>query len=394
MDKKFIKIAVTVDYFYPDEAADITRALVEGGYDYVHIRKPGYNSQQIKSLINKIDPTLRKRITLHDHFEVAEETGIGGIHLNQRNNSVPVNWRGRLSRSCHSPEECECADKYDYVTLSPIYPSISKPGYKRCFDSTALHDLLQSGRRIIALGGVKQEQLSRLKEAGFHGAAMLSDAWRRRINPEKFCLQFITNPHSETDAIEQATAALAGGCRWIQLRWKDGNEDELLSAAKVISQLCKEHEAIFLLDDKVELVEKSGADGVHLGKNDIPVKEARRLLGPNKIIGASANTPEDIMAAASAGADYIGYGPFRFTSTKKNLSPILGFEGYRLANEYCNVNSISLPIVAIGGIIPQDIKELMSTGINGIAVSGCIINAADREDMTGTIIKTIRESIK
>lgn len=396
MDEKFLKIAITVDYFYPDEAADIMTALKEGGFDYVHIRKPGGDLQNVRNLIENVEPSLRTRLTLHDQFEIAAETGVGGIHLNRRNSTAPGGWQGRISKSCHSAGECREAKGYDYVTLSPIYPSISKPGYKSSFDSTALRRVLNncSCNKIVALGGITQEHPAILEKTGFGGAAMLSDAWRPHPDIEKFRLQFITNPRNEQDAIEQAEAALTGGCRWIQLRWKEGGDEEILRAAERIATLCKEREAIFLLDDKVELIGKSGADGVHLGKNDMPVREARKVLGPRRIIGATANTPEDIKAAAEAGADYIGYGPFRFTTTKKNLSPVLGNEGYRIANEYCEANGIQLPIVAIGGITCSDIRELMAAGVDGIAMSGCIINAPDRVKETETIIKTIKESIK
>jgi thiamine-phosphate diphosphorylase len=110
---------------------------------------------------------------------------------------------------------------------------------------------------------------------------------------------------------------------------KDASEEEFVAAAEQIGKLCREHEAVFVLDDHAELVERCGADGVHLGKNDMPVDEARRLLGNDRIIGGTANTFEDIERLHRQGADYIGCGPFRFTTTKKNLSPVLGLEGYK-----------------------------------------------------------------
>ena len=183
--------------------------------------------------------------------------------------------------------------------------------------------------------------------------------------------------------------ALEGGCRWIQLRMKDASEDEFLSAAKEISKLCKQHNAVFVLDDHAEWVEQTGADGVHLGKNDMPVDEARRLLGKDRIIGGTANTFEDVERLHRQGADYIGCGPFRFTTTKKNLSPVLGLEGYRNIVKQTKLHNIGLPIVAIGGILEEDIEAIMQTGVSGIAVSGGILNAENPvEEMQKFVNKT------
>ena len=188
-------------------------------------------------------------------------------------------------------------------------------------------------------------------------------------------IQFITHTNSRYGYVEGAQLALEGGCRWIQLRMKDAEEAEFLSAAKQIAAMCKEYGATFLLDDHVEWVEKTGADGVHLGKNDMPVDEARKVLGANCIIGGTANTFEDVERLWRQGANYIGCGPYRFTTTKKNLSPVLGIEGYRHIIGQMKAHGINLPVVAIGGILQPDIKDVMATGVSGIAVSGAVLNA-------------------
>lgn len=188
-------------------------------------------------------------------------------------------------------------------------------------------------------------------------------------------IQFITHSNERYDHVEGAKLALQGGCRWIQLRMKDAMEIDFLRAAKKIRRLCDEYHATFILDDHVEWVGLTGADGVHLGKNDMPVDEARKMLGRNKIIGGTANTFEDVERLSRQGADYIGCGPFRFTTTKKNLSPVLGLEGYRDITAQMKAHDILLPIVAIGGILHQDISAIMQTGVTGIAVSGAVLNA-------------------
>lgn len=188
-------------------------------------------------------------------------------------------------------------------------------------------------------------------------------------------IQFITHSNTRYDYVEGARFALEGGCRWIQLRMKDAQEVDFLLAAKQIGAMCKEYGATFILDDHVEWVGITGADGVHLGKNDMPVDEARNQLGANRIIGGTANTFEDVERLWRQGANYIGCGPYRFTTTKKNLSPVLGLDGYRHIISKMKAHDINIPVVAIGGILQPDIKDVMATGVSGIAVSGAILNA-------------------
>ena len=199
-------------------------------------------------------------------------------------------------------------------------------------------------------------------------------------------IQFITHNTDSIGYVEGARMALEGGCKWIQLRMKDASDDEVRKAAAEIQPMCKEHEAVFLLDDRVELAKELHADGVHLGKNDMPIDEARRILGEEYIIGGTANTFDDIQRIASQGADYIGCGPFRFTTTKKNLAPVLGIEGYRDIIAKMRNAGINIPMVAIGGITPDDIDEILATGVQGIAVSGTVLNADDPVAMMKSLL--------
>ncbi len=203
-------------------------------------------------------------------------------------------------------------------------------------------------------------------------------------------LQFITHFTERYDYLDGARMALEGGCRWIQLRMKDAPLDEVEAMALPVQTLCRRYGAIFVIDDHVELVKKIGADGVHLGKNDMPVDEARQILGSDFIIGGTANTFDDIRRLHQAGADYIGCGPFRFTETKKNLSPVLGLQGYRDIVRQMRQNGIDLPIVAIGGITLPDIPEILGTGVTGIALSGMILHAPDPVAMMEQVVTAMR----
>lgn len=202
-------------------------------------------------------------------------------------------------------------------------------------------------------------------------------------------IQFITHSNNRYGYVDGARLALEGGCRWVQLRMKEATEVEFMAAAAKIGRLCKEHGATFVLDDHVEWVEKTGADGVHLGKNDMPIDEARKILGNDKIIGGTANTFEDVERLYRQGADYIGCGPFRFTTTKKNLSPVLGLEGYQHIVDQMKSHGINLPIVAIGGILESDIKSILATGVSGIAVSGGILNAENPAEEMQRFLKLV-----
>jgi Thiamine monophosphate synthase len=140
------------------------------------------------------------------------------------------------------------------------------------------------------------------------------------MKKENFKLQFITNATMQYDTVMSAHIALEGGCKWIQLRMKDASLDEIRKAAIDISTLCRRYNATFIIDDHIGLVEEVGANGVHLGLNDMPIKEARKMLGKDYIIGGTANTFQDVRQHFINGADYIGCGPFRFTTTKKSIS--------------------------------------------------------------------------
>lgn len=187
-------------------------------------------------------------------------------------------------------------------------------------------------------------------------------------------LQFITHHTDRYSYLDSARIALDGGCRWVQLRMKGADESLLEQTAITMQRMCREYGATFIIDDNVALAKRVGADGVHLGKNDMPIAEAREILGDSFIIGGTVNTFEDVLHhLQGATPDYLGCGPYRYTSTKANLAPILGIEGYRGVIQQMRNNDIEIPIVAIGGIRKEDIPQLLECGVGGIALSGSIL---------------------
>ena len=203
---------------------------------------------------------------------------------------------------------------------------------------------------------------------------------------EAFSFQFITHCTDRYDYLQSAEMALQGGCKWIQLRMKNADIEHIKQIASRLKPLCKSYNAVFLLDDHVELCKEIEADGVHLGKTDMNPTQAREILGKNFIIGSTCNTYQDIENLKNSPIDYIGLGPFRFTTTKENISPVLGIEKYYPIVKECLANNIRIPIVAIGGIRADDILPLLQTGIKGVALSSAILQAENPAAETKKII--------
>ena len=205
-------------------------------------------------------------------------------------------------------------------------------------------------------------------------------------------LQFITHPTEKLSPTEQARQVLEGGCQWIQLRMKKNSPEEIYTEAMKIKALKAQFDFTLIINDHPELALKCEADGVHLGKQDCSPAEILRLFGPRLIIGGTANTIDDVVRLVRQGVDYIGLGPFRFTSTKENLSPVLGFDGYRRIRHEMKTRKIQLPVVAIGGIKPDDTEALMQTGLHGLAISSSIWKNDHIAECTKEWLRSIQQA--
>ena len=205
-----------------------------------------------------------------------------------------------------------------------------------------------------------------------------------------FGVQFITHYTDTLTYLDSVRIALEGGCRWIQLRMKEASDAYAEEVARQAQKMCRVCGAVFIIDDRVELAARLHADGVHLGKADMPVREARRLLGPGFLIGGTANTFEDVLLHYEGGADYIGCGPFRYTATKQKLAPVLGLEGYRTLIARMRAE-IVLPVVGIGGVTAGDMASLAEAGLGGIALSGSVLRAADPVDEMRRVMQIAKQ---
>ena len=649
-------IIITPPHALPDEEC-IVNKLFESGLHLLHLRKPGADRETLERYIRGIRPRFRERVILHDHFELAEEYGLRGIHLkyNEARTFTGRNRFAHVSVSCHSFEEIDALPfEPNYVFLSPVFDSISKPGYPSAFTPEYLKENLQKRRvPVIALGGITAEKVAECRKMGFRGVALLGHVWEqpseavdrftnilpdevlsiagfdqssgagvtadiktfescrvyglgtsssitfqnqntylgtkwltpdeiirqcdvlfrefnpayvkigliesfntleqvvnylrtalpkvriiwdpilkasagfqfhdgenltqlqdilrkiylitpntdelktlfgnhpdveslqalarglnlnilwkgghndgalasdRLVTPDKVytfsvtrarhgkhgtgcvlssaiasyltlgyplpdaCrlgqhyvagfirsndtnlgmhnrvestvpevdlyripLQYITDYKEGVSIPEQVEAVCKGGCRWVQLRMKKADREEFTRIGRTVKEICKRHGALFLVNDNVDIALELDADGVHLGKEDMNPLKARQILGYSKIIGGTCNTFEDVVTRFRQQVDYIGLGPFTYTSTKKRLSPVLGLEGYRKIMEACRKEGIYLPVHAIGGIREDDIQPILNTGITGIALSSLLKNS---EDITGKTRETMEQ---
>ena len=199
-------------------------------------------------------------------------------------------------------------------------------------------------------------------------------------------IHFITNHLSKNSHINQVTRFISTDTDgWVQYRPKNSSLQYIENEGLEISKLCTQNNVTLIMNDHVEIAKSIDADGVHLGKSDMKPSEARKILGDKKIIGGTANTYNDIEYLISEGVDYIGLGPYKFTTTKSNLSPILGLNGYNDIVKLMKKNDFEIPILAIGGIDIDDISKLMETGIHGVAISSIISESQNIYELVKSI---------
>lgn len=194
-------------------------------------------------------------------------------------------------------------------------------------------------------------------------------------------IQYISQGTTQEEQLLNIEKVLKAGCRWIQLRFKNADEISFLDTAKKTKALCVKYNALFTINDHILVAKEVNADGIHLGLTDATIAEARSILGEGKIIGGTTNTFEDILQRIEEKCDYVGLGPFQFTTTKEKLSPVLGLEGYKTVLDKLKEHNLKIPIYAIGGIEEKDIQEILDLGITGVAISGLLTHNDKRVEI-------------
>lgn len=188
--------------------------------------------------------------------------------------------------------------------------------------------------------------------------------------------------------VELAQLAIKGGADAIQFRQKVGSTKRLIEIARSMRELCHRENAVFIVNDRVDVAIAVDADGVHLGQEDFPIPLARHLLGNDKIIGGSAATPDEAVKCVSEGADYVGFGPVYPTGSKSDAGPVSGSFVLRSV-----VQNTPLPIIAIGGITRERIPEVMEAGAYGIAVISAVCCEKEPEAATRLLQTALKECV-
>lgn len=201
-------------------------------------------------------------------------------------------------------------------------------------------------------------------------------------------LHVITDTREAFAPLAAVEAALAAGSKLIQVRPEDHYTDRAaFDLATAIAALCDQYGALCLVNDSVHIAQAVGADGVHLGADDLPIDAARRILPAASIIGGTARDPESARAARRAGATYLGVGPVWGTTTKTGLPQPIGLEGLAAVCE-----AVDLPVIAIGGITAERAKLCREAGAHGVAVVGAVSGAADPRSATAELLAAVGES--
>nr|WP_300307972.1 thiamine phosphate synthase [uncultured Anaerostipes sp.] len=208
-----------------------------------------------------------------------------------------------------------------------------------------------------------------------------------KVKSEDMTLYAVTDAAwtGEKTLIQQVKEALEGGITFLQLREKHLSEEEFLREAVEIKRLTDQYQIPFVINDNIEIAQKAGADGVHVGQDDMPVEEVRKILGEDKIIGVSAHNVEEAVRAEQGGANYLGVGAVHTTATKENTSAVSMEEMKKICQ------TVSIPVVAIGGIKKNNMNVLSGTGVDGIAVVSAIFAAKNIKEETKELLEAVKE---
>lgn len=348
------------------------------------------NSEKLNTILKRlylITPNTEELKQLFgEHINLEELQQICRLH------HTNLLWKGGHNSG---PESSDClitAEQFSYFTVEKSVYSKHGTG---CILSAAIVSTLAQGYSLPDACNKAQLYVSRVIDSndsnlGYHSLDKVH--FSCTPDPQELTLQYITAPKEGITLCEQVEAVCRGGMRWVQLRIKGATIAEILQEGKRMKEICRRYNALFIINDNVQAARQLDADGVHLGKEDMDPFEARKILGPGKVIGATCNSWEDILLRQKQQVDYIGLGPYTFTTTKEKLSPVLGLEGYRELLTRMKDNHIHIPVFAIGGITEKDIPLLMETGIQGIALSGLIKNSENLQDKTAEIIHLINHT--
>ena len=334
------------------------------------MRKPDSNPMDVAKLLDRIPEIYHPRIMLHRFPELLKDYKLVGYH--HFSGEKLIDCQGLRSRSLHKLDELrDTEEPLDYCFFGPVYESISKKGYLPKVQLPELGGVLYNFKKsksqkplVYALGGIRRRKIPELFNLGFDGVALLGSIWGKKDPVAAFekyqyiersvwakkrkkrayytglsprmnrnglndsSLICITRDDPSLNHFEQVKIFVNAGARLIQLRSKFLSPNELYEQAKPAAELTKKHDCQLIINDHYQLVSDIDADGVHLGMNDAPVEYVRRVLSPEKIIGKTVHSIPEARQSITDKPDYIGLGPYRQSSTKKELCPVLSDDDF------------------------------------------------------------------
>lgn len=344
------------------------------------------SSEQLDIILSRIYLITPNTEELYHLF--GNDVDCGQLQAISRKYQLNILWKGGHNQENLSTDRLITPDN---IYSFPVHRSKYGKHGTGCVLSSALAAFLSQGIPLPEAAAKAQVYVSQFinsndSKLGYH---IIGHNTSHLPSPKDLKLQYITDHKEGLTTGEQIEAVCRGGIRWVQLRMKETPEAQLIEEGLLAREICRRYNALFIVNDNVCIARQLDADGVHLGKEDMEPLEARKLLGPGKIIGATCNSWEDVLLRTAQKVDYIGLGPFTFTTTKKKLSPVLGLTGYEDIIDKMHKAGIHIPVFAIGGIAEPDIVPLMKTGIQGIALSGLIKNANDLSFRTKEILSIL-----
>lgn len=397
---------------YPEDFLTRIEKIAYNRPAAIILREKDMHPEKYASLASRVMEICHKYGTqciLHTFTDVALSLGADALHvplpiLRQMDKKEREAFR-ILGTSCHSVEDAKEAVKLGctYITAGHIFPTDCKKGLA-CRGMGFLESVCDSiNIPVYAIGGINEQNINAIRGSHASGACIMSGfmqcpdvdryfdyltgkADKMKFTKENLLLYAVTDRHgmSIQELYDKIEEGLKGGVTIVQLREKDLDEDTFVTEAVRIRELCHSYNVPFIVNDNVEVALKCGADGVHVGIEDRPVSEIRKLAGNDFIIGATAKTIEQAQNAEAAGADYLGVGAVFPSPTKKKVIRIT----HDQLREICA--SVSIPAVAIGGINIDNMDEINGCGMDGIAVSSALFAADDVRKAASLIKEKVR----
>lgn len=336
---------------------------------------------------------------LHNFPDVALELQVENIHLPLPVlRQMPSHLRQQfqiIGASCHSVEEAEEAQRLgcSYITAGHVFPTDCKKGVppkgleflKKVCSSVTIP--------VYAIGGINRNNIALIQEAGAKGACIMSGFMKYGnsvFDDEQLLLYAVTDQRwtGKKTLYWQVEQVLKGGATCIQLREKKLDEEAFIKEAKEIRSLCHSYHVPLIINDNLRVAMESGADGIHVGQEDCSVESIRKKMGSGFLIGATAKTIEQAVQAQIQGADYIGAGALFPSPTKEGAVRITT----KQLQQICH--SVTIPVVAIGGITYDNVTELAGSGITGVAVVSAVFSAEDIAAETVRLKERIQKLVK